>query len=248
MHIRRHAATACRAWRGVPASATISPTRRTPDREARMTRIAMLLAAALSAMTAWSAAQRGRARSEDRRLHVAEGHQVDREYARRQPQRGAAGRSVEARSLRDAAHLAAGEHEPPAFPSERSLLHGALGHLVGRQWRQVRSRGDRADAGRHARDPLGQGRAFRRRQDRAGDDPGVGRRAGDQDAVRGGGGDGEEADFARPACAEWREGLTATSRASVPSRRSAGSASRPRALCCALGQMRCSKAARPASG
>ena len=45
-------------------------------------------------------------------------------------------------------------------------------------------------AGTH-RDPLGQGRALRRRQDRARDDPGVGRRPGDEHAVRGGGG-GEE--------------------------------------------------------
>ncbi len=53
--------------------------------------------------------------------------------------------------------------------------------------------GDRPDAGRHPRDPLGEGRALRRREDRAGDDPGVGRRPGDEHAIRCGGGDGEEA-------------------------------------------------------
>ena len=80
---------------------------------------------------------------------------------------------------------------PHFHPNDRFfMVH--LRHLVGGQRRQVRPRGDRPDAGRHARDPLGEGRALRRREDRARDDPGVGRRSGDLDAVRSGGRDGEE--------------------------------------------------------
>ena len=52
---------------------------------------------------------------------------MGREHALGQPGRRTARRSEQARPLRGAAHLAAGPHEPTAFPSERPLLHRRIG-------------------------------------------------------------------------------------------------------------------------
>ena len=135
---------------------------------------------------AWRGGRRlgRRARPQGRRLQAAGPDRLGRERAGRQSHRRPAGRSDEIRALCHAAHLAAGQHEPPAFPSQRPLLHRRVGEVVGRLGTEFRPRGDGADPGRQSRDPLRQGRAFRRRQGRAGDDPRLGRRPGDVDAVR----------------------------------------------------------------
>src|SRR6185503_11017645 len=83
-------------------------------------------------------------------------------------------RPLEARPVRGAYQVAAGQHEPAALPSERPLLRGDLGHLVGGHRREVRSRGHRARAGGKLRHPLRQQGALRRREGRGMRDSGLG--------------------------------------------------------------------------
>ena len=105
-----------------------------------------------------TAARCARGRVEPRRrhrphgggLHDAGRHQVGQERRRDRRAGGAVRRSVEARPVRRAHQVAAGEHEPAAFPSERPLLRGGVRHLVGRDRREVRSGEHRTGARREA--------------------------------------------------------------------------------------------------
>ena len=69
---------------------------------------------------------------------------------------------------------------PHFHPNDRFFIV-RVGEVVGRLGTEFRPGGDDADPGRQPRDPLRQGRPFR-----AGDDPRLGRRSGDVDAVQAG--------------------------------------------------------------